>query len=82
MFSPDGQSLAYSCQEGKITIVKTENGEKLYIMGNKLNYFNIVHINWNIYSNINHIDEINPIKKSSLADKLIMQISPHIFSDK
>jgi hypothetical protein len=37
---------------------------------------------WNSYTIIENIDDINPFKKNSLLDKIIPQISPHIFSDK
>ena len=80
-----GQNLAYACQDGRVIIIKTENGEKLHSINSKttsIGGWNLNGITWNFYTYIENIDEINPLKKNSLLDKLIPQISPHIFSDK
>jgi hypothetical protein len=78
-----GKQCAYFIEGGAFKIVKTENGEVVFDSKRKNCLENpVVCTSWINYNLLSGLDKVNPFKKYKILDHLIMQLGPHIYSDK
>jgi len=75
--------LAYGKKDGGISIILTENGEILFELNGKLNLGMVTGMTWGFFlKSLSSKNILDPFGKNSLANKLILPVSPNIYSEK